>query len=246
MEDEKNASVEEISVEQKGSTQSASGKKPGKKRNKKWPIVLGTIAIVLVVAGVGFWNWHEQPSFCSAICHDPMDPYLPTYEAETGQVATDKWGNEVADGSYMMASYHRTTASTTCLDCHNPVLSEQVTEAANWATGNFYSTLDERSLKDLTKASGTEPDSFCLNESCHNITRADLESLTADEYAFNPHSTQHGNQDCTSCHKSHRQSIMLCTECHTEAVVPEGWLSAQEGEALAEAQGLEQAGLSGI
>ena len=45
-----------------------------KRKRKKWPITVGVIAVVLVVAGAGFWVWHEQPSFCNAICHTPMDP----------------------------------------------------------------------------------------------------------------------------------------------------------------------------
>ncbi len=109
-------------------------------------------------------------------------------------------------------------------------------KAASWVTGNYYSPLDERSLADLAEARGVDDDTFCLNESCHNLSRADLIGLTANEYSFNPHTPQHGAQDCTSCHKTHRQSVMLCTECHTEAVVPEGWLSADEGKRLAQAR----------
>ena len=45
----------------------------------------------------GFWVWHEQPSFCAAICHTPMDEYLETYEQEPGTTGVDKWGNEVRD-----------------------------------------------------------------------------------------------------------------------------------------------------
>ena len=41
------------------------------KKKKKWPIVVGVVVAVLVVAGAGFWVWHEQPSFCNAICHTP-------------------------------------------------------------------------------------------------------------------------------------------------------------------------------
>ena len=42
-------------------------------RRKKRGIVVGVIVAVIVVAGAGFWVWHEQPSFCNAICHSPMD-----------------------------------------------------------------------------------------------------------------------------------------------------------------------------
>lgn len=47
-------------------------------RKNKW-IIVGVVAAVLVVAGAGFWVWHEQPSFCNAICHSPMDKYVETY-----------------------------------------------------------------------------------------------------------------------------------------------------------------------
>ena len=51
------------------------------KKKKKWPIVVGVVVAVLVVAGAGFWVWHEQPSFCNAICHSPMDYYVETYDS---------------------------------------------------------------------------------------------------------------------------------------------------------------------
>jgi len=78
-----------------------------KKARKKWPIVVGVVVAVLVVAGAGFWVWHEQPSFCNAICHTPMDPYLPTYEATPGEPATDKWGNELETASGMLDGWPR-------------------------------------------------------------------------------------------------------------------------------------------
>ena len=59
--------------------------KPAAKRPRRGAIVGGVIAAVVVVAGIGAFVWHEQPSFCNAICHTPMDGYLETYEAEPGQ-----------------------------------------------------------------------------------------------------------------------------------------------------------------
>ena len=52
-----------------------------KRKKTKAAIVVGVIAAIVVVAGVGFSIWHEQPSFCNAICHDPMDPYVEGYYA---------------------------------------------------------------------------------------------------------------------------------------------------------------------
>ena len=52
-------------------------------------IIVGVVAAVLVAAGAGFWVWHEQPSFCNAICHSPMDKYVETYyEGDPGKLVT--------------------------------------------------------------------------------------------------------------------------------------------------------------
>lgn len=61
-----------------------------KRKNKKKPaIVAGTVAVVLVLAGAGFWVWHEQPSFCNAICHSPMDNYVESYSSgDAGMLVT--------------------------------------------------------------------------------------------------------------------------------------------------------------
>ena len=77
-----------------------------KKKGKKWPIVVGVVVVVLIAAGAGFWVWHEQPSFCAAICHTPMDEYLETYEQEPGTTGVDKWGNEVSNTNAMLAVSH--------------------------------------------------------------------------------------------------------------------------------------------
>ena len=220
----------------------AAEKAPSKKRlGRKGAITLGVVAAVVVVAAIGLFVWHEQPSFCSAICHTPMDSYLPTYEAEPGQQAVDKWGNQIPDAAGMMAATHR-VEGTDCLDCHVPTIGEQVSEGISWVSGNYeiynmgsYSNvMMERSLTDLTEARGIANEEFCLNSGCHNMTREQLEESTAD-MAFNPHKASgHGAVDCGTCHKAHRQSVMYCTKCHDAAManLPEGWISYQEAQAL--------------
>lgn len=202
-----------------------------KKKGKRWPIVVGVVALVLVIAGGGFWVWHEQPSFCNAICHTPMDPYLPTYEAEPGQPAVDKWGNEVADAGSMLSAVHRADADATCMSCHIPTIGEQVAEGVGWISGNYYYPLEERDAEHLVAWRGVEADEFCLNEACHNMTRQDLLKATAD-MSYNPHQPQHGELQCSDCHKAHRASVMTCTKCHDGVDVPNGWLTAQEAEKL--------------
>ena len=66
--------------------------------NKKLTIV-GVVVVVIVVAGMGFWTWHNSPSFCGAFCHTPMNNYVETYDQQAGAPGTDKWGNEVSNGS---------------------------------------------------------------------------------------------------------------------------------------------------
>lgn len=215
----------------------ASAKQPPK---KKW-IVAGVVAVVLVVACGGMWIWHGQPSFCAAICHTPMDPYLATYEAQPGTVASDKYGEQVENASGMLSATHRVDANAGCMDCHVPTLSEQVSEGMAWVSGNYTleanntygGVLSERSDAQLTAARGTDGDAFCLKSGCHVnadgsvMTRDDLAKLTSD-MTLNPHQVEHGEMACTDCYKAHRASVNQCSRCHLEAEIPEGWVRATE------------------
>ena len=112
------------------SEQNGTGKPRGKSR--KWPITVAVVAVVAAVAGGGFWVWHEQPSFCNAICHTPMDPYLAAFEQEPGVQGVDKWGNTVENTDSMLAVVHAVPkeeggADANCLSCHKPTMSQQLT-----------------------------------------------------------------------------------------------------------------------
>lgn len=213
--------------------------KPQKKRGKRGAITAGVVAAIVVVAGIGLFVWHEQPSFCAAICHTPMDAYYDTYE--TGE--TDKYGNEVPEGSRqaMMAFSHKANEGTTCMGCHVPTLSEQINEGIEWVSGNYevvgYNPenqwlLETRSLDKLTEARGISGDEFCLNESCHNITREELTEKTAD-LDRNPHASPHEDYSCDTCHKAHTQSTNYCLQCHSDAPLPEGWVTPSQAIANA-------------
>lgn len=210
-------------------------------KRKRRSIVAGVVVAVVVAAAAGLIVWHEQPSFCAAICHDPMDPYLPTYEATPGESGADKWGNEVADSSSMLAAVHGQVGKT-CMDCHVPQLGEQMTEGMEWVSGNYDSPLGERTVTQLAEARGLEnSDEFCMNDTCHTFSREDLQKKTEWMGVVNPHSDRHGEQKCSTCHKAHRASVMYCTECHTDAVVPDGWLTYQESQDLVDAAQLPEA-----
>ena len=228
----------ESDVAQPAATEPAAAEPSKKKGLRKritshphWKAGVATVCVVLVAAFGAFWVWHNTPEFCDAICHNPQDPYNPTYYAEPGEEATDKWGNEVEDASSMMAATHREYGNLVCIDCHVPDIREQVTEGIEWVTGNFYNPLSERDLDNLMAYRGGVGEEFCLNESCHNMTKSDLREAT-ESYQRNPHEFHHSEYTCSDCHKSHRASIMVCSECHEDSVVPEGWLTVEESRSL--------------
>ena len=196
--------------------------------------VIATIVVIVVVigaAGAGFWVWHETPSFCGAICHSPMDPYMPTYYQEPNTTGVDKWGNEVEDTSGMLAPVHRAYADMGCMGCHEPAIVEQVTEGIEWATGNYYYPLNERNLSRLVFYRGVGETEFCLNSACHNMSKTDLTNATEDAVR-NPHSWHHTEYTCSDCHKAHRASVMICSQCHEDYTLPDGWITVSEEREL--------------
>lgn len=233
----------------------SAGKAPGdkpapRKRSKRLPIVIGVIVVVVACAGAGFWVWHEQPSFCNAVCHTPMDAVVTAYDQEPNQQGVDKWGNTVSNTSAMLAVSHKVSkdeggAGANCLSCHTPTIPQQLTEVTEWAGGNMplfsnstYGTvLGERNTKQLGEWLNQSGDSFCLNESCHNMTRQDLVKATAKYGERNPHMAMHNQQrDCSECHKAHRASVNACSQCHDDAPIPSGWLTYDQAQEVAKSE----------
>lgn len=114
-----------------------------KRMTRKAGIVVVVVVAVVVVAGAGFAVWHEQPSFCNAICHEPMDSYVDGYYADDTQ----------------MAERHR-AVGVECLDCHVPTLGEQVSEAGAWVTGSYDNPLGKSNLANT--------EGFCFRSGCHS------------------------------------------------------------------------------
>ena len=98
---------------------------PKRKAKRGW-IIGGVVAVVIVVAGAGFWVWHETPSFCNAICHSPMDSYVDTYYS----------------GDQGMLVTAHAEAGNNCLSCHEPVITEQVGEVMKWTSDDYPMTAD--------------------------------------------------------------------------------------------------------
>lgn len=187
------------------------GQKPkaakAKRSKRKWPLVLGIVAFAFIVAGTGLWIWHETPGFCGTVCHDTMYSYVEGFE----------------ESDYLV--HDHAEAGLVCLDCHEPVIEDQLKELQVQLSGNYRTPLAQMETDD----------SFCLRDGCH--TRESIETATSDYTApsgekVNPHSTTvadkfsdsdnpheiSGNTiSCSNCHTSHRKSagIGYCYEaCH--------------------------------
>jgi cytochrome c nitrite reductase small subunit len=80
--------------------------------------------MVVIIAGVALWNYHEQPQFC-AICHI-MQPYL------------ESWG------SPPLLAYAHAEENITCLECHEPTIQQQMEEGIKFVTKDYENPLQER------------------------------------------------------------------------------------------------------
>lgn len=167
-----------------------SGKMPSKKRNKV-AIVVGVVAAVAVVAGVGMFVWHEQPSFCGTVCHDSMAEHVDNF-----------YGKDDSGGAGL-ASVHA-AAGEDCLSCHVADLETQVSELQMQLTGNWEEM-------DLGSHYYVDNDR-CL--SCHGDSYEALAEKTADLGEYNPHANPHGQMNCNECHKAHAPQVDTCGECH--------------------------------
>ncbi|BAK44006.1 cytochrome c3 family protein [Eggerthella sp. YY7918] len=159
-----------------------SQKKDLKHSHKKLFAGVGVLAVILAVAGAGFWVWHEQPSFCDALCHYPMNTYVDNYSEGDG-----------------MARIHA-EAGVTCLECHPASISQQVSEAFTWVTGDFKNELDMIEYDNAT----------CLT--CH--ISMEFQASKTDMLEKNPHADAHQVLQCTDCHRSHRDQNDYCAQCH--------------------------------
>lgn len=170
---------------------------------RRWPIVVGCVTLVLALAGAGLFAWHQTPGFCNAVCHVPMDNYVQGY---------------FEDESLCANAHYR--AGTSCLDCHEPKLEEQVAEGLAWVRGDF--RVDENG--DIATVGVTADEKMCTQGGCHDMK--DVIAATADwggEAGVNPHESHQGAPiDCSNCHGVHKASNMYCNACH-DYLTPEGW-----------------------
>jgi cytochrome c nitrite reductase small subunit len=166
------------------------------KRRNIWAIV-GVVGVVIIIAGVALWNYHEQPQFC-ATCH-VMKPYLESWQG--------------SDSRDLLAHDHA-QEGVLCLDCHEPTLEQQVQEVVLYVKGEFSNPLKGRKY----------PLDTCLN--CHlpheHTSYQEIIERTQDYLVdgneINPHGTHLGQEECYRCHRMHKESlgITYCYSCHHE------------------------------
>ncbi|HBT95013.1 MAG TPA: hypothetical protein DEB24_02400 [Coriobacteriia bacterium] len=166
-------------------------KKRRMKKQYKVAIVFGALMVTFVALCTGFFVWHEQPGFCSTICHVPMAPYVEGYASE--------------DPSLLVSTH--ADKEVTCLECHGSNIGDQLKEGMSWLSGGYDLPLKKRKFDD----------SMCLNGSCHDVSVENLAQST-EHLKYNPHSDYHKEGlSCNSCHSMHGESTNACASCHSDA-----------------------------
>lgn len=108
-------------MKESAQAETVKAEKVGKKR---WPVVVGVIVAVLVVAGIGGFAWHNTPSFCGTVCHSSMSEHVDNY-----------YGTDSTNGAGL-AHWHAVNEGTTCLDCHKADINTQVAELGSQISGD--------------------------------------------------------------------------------------------------------------
>ncbi len=201
------------------------------KQKGKGKIILLVVVIVVVLlfggGGIVYATQHSNPQFCNLICHVPMDPYVASYMDGTSvnPAQTD------AVGALDITAHKESDQALVCVNCHMEGIESQIQEGIAWVSGNYTQPLEgfELSAKEEPKEGEKSGIEYCLRPECHEGigSLADLKESTSD-LKRNPHESHNGDQNCTNCHQIHEQSMMMCTQCHADAEVPDGWLTYAE------------------
>lgn len=171
----------------------AADRKEGKKKISKW-LMIGVPVVVVLAAGAagGLW-WHEQPSFCSALCHSTMTPYYETYQADD-----------------MLAGAHA-KLGIRCIDCHHATIGDQINELKVQVGGKVESPLSQREF----------PNEFCSGDDCHGAASLEEVATLTGMLQPNPHDNDvYTVGECTACHNMHAPEGIIwsvdsqCSECH--------------------------------
>ncbi|MEN6565204.1 MAG: cytochrome c3 family protein [Veillonellales bacterium] len=107
----------------------------------------------------------------------------------------DSWKN-----STYLANAHA-KAGVNCHDCHTPSFDQQAEEGFKQITGDYEDPMKKREF----------PKEMCLK--CHNMTDVIAKTNFEADHS-NPHDSHQGEQECNKCHSMHRESKVMCSQCH--------------------------------
>ena len=225
------------------------------KRRSVW-VIVGVALVIVLVAGVAGWNYHEQPQFC-ATCH-VMQLYLESWESPP-----------------LLAHMHA-EEDVTCLECHEPTIQQQMEEGIKFVTNDYENPLKERefgqewclrcheheSYQELiqrTEELELNPHESHYGEmecsTCHKVHRESEDHcaqchdsvvtgtgwITATQVLewWEP------DMDCATCHVmasyteslqdanlsayTHAQEGLVCLDCHEQAVLDQVHKEAKAG-----------------
>lgn len=190
-------------------TAEATPKKKIDWKKKRLPIIIALVCVVTVV-GVAGWAWHATPECCGTICHSTMGKYY----------------NSFVNDTTTLAYKHKAAVNNQCLGCHEATLPQMLHEVQMQLSGTY----------DMPFKKVTFTNEFCLQSGCHTgagVMPGATEPSTKD-WSFDPHSTEHGVQQCNSCHRMHDQSVFTCAGCHQVGAhgeeLPKGWSMQDLGD----------------
>jgi len=84
----------------------------------------------------------------------------------------------------------------------------------------------EKPATKLTKTSVSYPTNktYDCYSKCHSLDELKAKNTLKRD----PHNNHNKNQNCNVCHKLNEPSVLWCTQCHADFVVPKDWLSYKE------------------
>ena len=140
--------------------------------------------------------YQKAPESCTS-CH-VIKPYV------------ESWKNSA------FLDHQHSKSGIGCLECHQLTAEQQKDNVTKFERKAFKTPLDQRQY----------PNDFCLR--CHGSYK-EVAERTRDfqkkNLSMNPHESHYGEIDCSLCHKSHKPSVDLCSECHPAVVKKPGWTS---------------------
>jgi len=112
-----------------------------------------------------------------------------------------------------------------CLACH-----ENKDSILSKVHANYASAKPATALKETSVSYPTNKTYNCYSK-CHSL--AELKEKNTQKR--DPHDNHNLNQNCNVCHKLNEPSVLWCSQCHAELVIPEGWLTYKEWNDLKKA-----------